>query len=253
MGISQKVPFAVSISNFTQRKIDDNQQSLGQVLPCTVTEVNGAIVTVNFEVLTNVNGKELTFPPVTCPIAESTYVRLPVQVGDKGIVVAANTRLGGISGLGLGLAPLTNPSNLGGLVFMPIGNKDWESVDPNAVNINAPNGAVIRDSGNNCVITLTPTETTVTIGTTRMTIDATGVTIDGNLTVHGLITGTAGFNIAGGTGATMNITGDINQTGSISNTGGVATGADVTAGSISLKTHKHGGVQTGGGQTSVPV
>ena len=268
MGISQKSPFANSINNFTDRKLSDFQQGLGQALPCRVTKVTGAIVTVNFEILPD---SKITIPPVTCPIAESTYVRLPVQVGDYGIVMAADTRLGGISGLGLGKAPLTHASNLGALVFMPIGNKNWTAVDPNAVNINAPNGAVIRDTNNKCVITLTPTGVVTTIGGTTFTINGTSVkatngastiemtanainftspqiNLNGAIGLNGPFTqtstslGTTGY-IIGPLEVLNNLTSDATITGA----------TDVKTGAISLKTHKHGGVQTGGAQTTGPV
>jgi len=245
MSAEQKTPFAVSISNLIQGKLDENQQAFGFQLPCRVTAVNGSIVTVNFEIDT---GGEFTFPPVTCPIAQSTYVRLPVQVGDYGVCLAADARLGGVTGLGTGLAPLELPFNLGALVYVPIGNKNWSSVDPNAVNINAPNGAVIRDTNNNTTITLVPSGVTVVHGSTRMVIDSAGVTITGNLTVHGLITGDAGFHITGGSGATMQITGDINQTGNFANTG-TLTNNSKNVGS----THEHSGVQSGSSNTGAPI
>lgn len=56
-------------------------------------------------------------------------------------------------------------------------------------------------------------------------------TINGNLTVNGV----------GGAGVTMN------------NTSVVITNGNVTADGVSLKTHVHGGVQTGGGNTGTPV
>jgi len=271
MGISQKSPFANSINNFTDRKLSDYQQGLGQALPCRVTKVEGAIVTVNFEILPD---SKITLPPVTCPIAESAYVRLPVQEGDYGIVMAADTRLGGISGLGLGKAPLTHASNLGALVFVPIGNKNWattDPVDPNAVNINAPNGAVIRDTNNKCVITLTPTGVVTTIGGTTFTINGTSVTavngastiamdansinftspainlngvigLNGPFTQHANTYGTTGYMI-GPLEVLNNVTSDATVTGA----------TDVKTGAVSLKTHKHGGVTVGGGQTGVPV
>ena len=253
MSDGQKRPLSRTLNEFVDSSINTANNKQGQILPCRVTAVNGAIVTVNFEVEA---GKQ-TFAPVTCPIAESMYVRLPVQVGDFGICITADVRLGGISGLGLGKAPLANPSNLGGLVFVPIGNKNWESVDPNAVNIGAPNGAVIRDFGNNSTITLTPSAITIVRGATNIVINDSGVTItnpntgvviNGNLTVNGLITGTAGFAISGGTGGTMNIVGDINQTGSFANSGGL-TNAGKNVGS----THEHSGVQTGGSNTGAPI
>ena len=216
MSYGQKRPFARTINEFVNSNIKTANNGLGQILPCRVTEVNGAIVTVNFEI----KAGNQTFAPVTCPIAESTYVRLPVQVGDFGICISADVRLGGISGLGQGKAPLGKPSNLGGLVFVPIGNKNWESVDPNAVNINAPNGAVIRDTGNNCVITLTPTGVNVTIGSTSFLVESGGVTVNGKFTVNG----------------------NVETTGTLKNNG-------VSVGS----THKHSGIQTGTSNTGNPV
>jgi hypothetical protein len=274
MGISQKSPFANSINNFTNRKLGDYQQGLGQALPCRVTKVVGAIVTVNFEILPD---SKITLPPVTCPIAESTYVRLPVQVGDYGIVMAADTRLGGISGLGLGKAPLTHASNLGALVFMPIGNKNWTAVDPKAVNINAPNGAVIRDTNNTCVITLTPTGVITTIGGTTFTINGTSVTaVNGSSTIamdansinftspiinlNGVIglngpftQHTNPYGTSGKLLGPLEVVNDINADANVSAAGTVTGTTDVKAGAVSLKTHKHGGVTTGGGQTGIPV
>ena len=244
MSYGQKRPFARTINEFVNSNIKTANNGLGQILPCRVTEVNGAIVTVNFEI----KAGNQTFAPVTCPIAESTYVRIPVQVGDFGICISADVRLGGISGLGQGKAPLGKPSNLGGLVFVPIGNKNWEAVDPDAVNINAPNGAVIRDTGNNCVITLTPTGVTVVRGSTQVIINDTGITMYGNLLVHGSITGDNGFRITGGTGATMQITGDIQQTGNYDSTGTLTNNGKAVG-----STHTHGGVQTGGGTTGTPT
>ena len=217
MSAEQKTPFAVSISNLIQGKLDENQQAFGFQLPCRVIEVNGSIVTVNFEIDT---GGEFTFPPVTCPIAQSTYIRLPVQVGDFGMCISATARLGGVTGLGQGLAPLGLPFNLGALVYVPIGNVNWSSVDPNAVNINAPNGVVLRDTENNCTVTLTPSGVNVSIGSTSLIVDSTGVTVNGKFTVNG----------------------NVETTGTLKNNG-------VSVGS----THKHSGVQTGTSNTGNPV
>lgn len=268
MGISQKSPFAKSVNSFVDRKLSDFQQGLGQVLPCRVTKVEGAIVTVNFEVLPN---SKLTIPPVTCPIAESTYVRLPVQVGDYGIVMAADARLGGISGLGLGKAPLVHTSNLGALVFMPIGNKNWSAVDPNAVNINAPNGAVIRDTNNKCVITLTPTGVVTTIGGTTFTINGTSVIATNGASTIVMdadsidftspqinLNGVIGLNgpvtqNANPYGTTASIIGPVTVINDLTSNATITGATDVKTGAISLKTHKHGGVTVGAGQTGVPV
>lgn len=57
---------------------------------------------------------------------------------------------------------------------------------------------------------------------------------------------------AGGTAA-ITAPGGITITGDVLVNGKLTATNDVLAGSISLKTHKHGGVQAGGAQTGVPV
>jgi hypothetical protein len=219
MTAEQKTPFAVSITNFVQSKLEQNRQNFGWQLPCRVIAVDGAIVTVNFEIDT---GGQYTFPPVTCPIAQSIYVRLPVQIGDLGMCISADARLGGITGLGVkgALSPLGLPFNLGALVYVPLGANDWSTVDPNAVNINAPNGVVLRDTNNNCTVTLTPSGVIVAIGSTSLLVQSAGVTVNGKFTVNG----------------------NVETTGTLKNNG-------VSVGS----THKHSGVQTGGSNTGNPV
>jgi hypothetical protein len=66
--------------------------------------------------------------------------------------------------------------------------------------------------------------------------------MNGNLTVNGLITGTNGFAISGGTGGTMSVNGNIATTGTITNNG-------KNIGS----THEHSGVTTGSGNTGAPI
>ena len=52
-------------------------------------------------------------------------------------------------------------------------------------------------------------------------------------------------------GATL--TGDLTMTGNLTVTGTVTASEDVTGGGISLKSHKHGGVQAGSAQSGDPV
>lgn len=225
MGISQKTPFSNSINSFVNRKISDNQQTLGQALPCHVVAIKDNMVTVNFDVLNIVNSKELTLPPVTCPIAESKYVRLPIQIGDQGFCVPANARLGEITGLGLGKAPLVQPSNLGSLVFVPISNTNWEKVDNNALNLSGLNGVVLRDSENKCTLTLLPTGITIKIGATTFVLNNNSVNI---------------------TSPTVTVNGNLQVNGTITSTGVISTPTNIFVGNIGLATHIHGGVQRGG-------
>jgi phage baseplate assembly protein gpV len=219
MTASVKKQLARTLTTMVDGRAFDALQRQGQALPCSVTGVNGAVVTVAFEV-----ASEFTLPTVTCPIAESFYVRLPIQVGDRGYVIPARARMGGVSGLGSGLAPLVAPSNLGGLVFHPVGNATWATIDPNAVVINAPNGSVIRTIGGESVITLdTGKITVVQDGVTvdieggnitvnapnNVTITCPQSTINGNVTINGDTLIDGNLSLTGdftATGATFNIT-----------------------------------------------
>lgn len=53
--------------------------------------------------------------------------------------------------------------------------------------------------------------------------------------------------------ANVNITGKLVVDGDTDCTGTIAADVDVTADGVSLKSHRHGGVQTGGGQTGEPT
>lgn len=53
--------------------------------------------------------------------------------------------------------------------------------------------------------------------------------------------------------ADLSIKGNVNVQGSISTTGNISSNSDVLAGSVSLSSHVHGGVQSGGANTTPPV
>src|ERR1700682_2240852 len=94
---AQKTSLARGLEQFANRKVRSAIELLGQALPASVaTVVSSGIVTVKFE-LTNV---PFTLPQITAPILGSKYVRLPIQTGMKGMVIAADAYLGGMSGLG---------------------------------------------------------------------------------------------------------------------------------------------------------
>jgi hypothetical protein len=207
----QKTPFAGSINDFARAKAQDAIQLTGRSLPCSVVQAQGAIVRVKFEVQSSV----FTLPNVTVPLFGPEYIRYPIQKGDKGVVFAADAYLGGMSGLGGGVADLTQRANLSTLVFFPIGNKAWTIVDPNAVTIYGPNGVVFRDTNSASTFTLTPSgmtlktnNFTLNCGGTQVAVSPAGVVITGNLTVTGtVIGGTDSINLqahvhsgAGGTG-----------------------------------------------------
>lgn len=165
-------------------------QNLGRALPCRVVKVSGSIVTVAFEV----NAAPFTLPNITIPKSESNWIREPTQVGDFGRTVPADAYLGGVSGLGGGVATLTRPGNLSALVFEPISNKNSPPIDPNASQVQGPNGAIIRTTtgttseivtntsgttvtfGSNTVV-VNATETALNYGTTSLVLNASGITM----------------------------------------------------------------------------
>jgi hypothetical protein len=154
-------PLARSLNVVGSNRAADAIQRQGKSLPARVDAVvSSGIVTVSFAV----NASPFTLPQVTIPIVGSEYVRLPIQVGDTGMVISADARLGGVSGLGGGTPDLTQPGNLTALAFVWLGSTGWsETDDPNALVLYGPNGAVIR----------------TTDGASKITVDAAGTVIDG--------------------------------------------------------------------------
>lgn len=145
MSIDQKLNFGSSMNRFAERKVEDALQKAGKVLPASVVKQDGNMITVAFEL----RDIPYVLPQVTVPLFGPQYIRYPMQPGDKGIVIPADTYLGGVSGQGGGIADLTPPANLSALVFLPISNTEWEPVDGQVVTIYGPEGVTIRDAGSN--------------------------------------------------------------------------------------------------------
>ncbi|MFM0503971.1 hypothetical protein [Paraburkholderia caffeinilytica] len=149
-------------------------QKQGRALPCRVTAVSGAIVTVEFEMDTS----PWTLPPITIPKAESNWVRMPTQVGDFGYTAPADVYLGGISGIGKGVASFLRRGNLSNLVFTPVSSANSPPIDQNAAQVQGPNGAIIQTTtGPTSSIVTNATGTTITFETTTLIINASGITL----------------------------------------------------------------------------
>lgn len=182
MSAPQKVPLSGSLNTFARGRARDALQNTGRSLPCSVVSVKGAIVQVRFEVQS-----VFTLPNVTIPLFGPEYIRYPIQPGDKGIVISADAYIGGVSGLGGGVADLTPRGNLAALVFVPIGNTAWSAVDGQAVVVYGPNGVVLRDTGAKVTFTLTPSGIAI-VG---------NVSVKGDVSITGKLT-TTGDVVAGG-------------------------------------------------------
>lgn len=180
---SRKTPLARSLESLAEGKIRDAVQLLGQALPCSVVSTDGAFATVKFEV----DAAPFTIPNVTVPIAGSQYVRLPLQPGDGGFVIPAAARLSGISGVAPGVPKLDKPANLSSLVFLPIGNKAWDAVDPDVLVLYGPEGVTIQKQDGTVKVRLTDDgDIILTPAAGRKVI------IEGELDVEGEVTALAG-------------------------------------------------------------
>lgn len=181
---SQKTPIVHSLNDMARKRALDQIQLTGKNLPASVVSVAGSIVTVKFEIASGV----FTLPKVTIPLFGPEYIRYPMQAGDKGVVLAMDARIGAMSGLGGGMATLDQPANLSALVFLPIANTEWASVDPQSVVVRGPNGVVLMDEASGSVFTLTPTSVTIQsagsitllCGTSKLQLTPTSYLIQGS-------------------------------------------------------------------------
>ncbi len=185
MTINQRLNFAKSMNNFAEEKIAEAMQLVGKVLPATIVRQSGKMVTVSFS-LTNIL---FTLPQVTIPLFGPQYVRYPMQPGDRGIVIPADTYIGGMSGLGGGVADLTQPANLSALVYLPISHTEWQDVDGQVVTVYGPEGVTLRDSGSNTTFLLkpdsiaisTPDSFTVNVGGTVFSLTGSKWSLSGEV------------------------------------------------------------------------
>lgn len=131
---SQKTPLAFALPQVAEARVRAAIALEGKALPAKVVGRRDGlpIVTVGF-LLTNVS---YTLPRVTVPVLMSPYVREPTSVGDLGVVMPIDTYLGGVSGLGGGVADLSQRANLSTLYFVPIGSALWTPLgDPDALTL----------------------------------------------------------------------------------------------------------------------
>lgn len=184
MSIDNKLNFASSMNRFTERKIENALQKSGKVLPASVVKQTGNMITVSFEL----RDIPYVLPQVTIPLFGPQYIRYPMQPGDKGIVIPADTYIGGVSGQGGGTADMTPPANLSALVFLPISNTEWQGVDGQVVTVYGPEGVTLRDSGSNTTFLLkpdsiaisTPDSFTVTVGGTVFSLTGSKWSLSGD-------------------------------------------------------------------------
>jgi hypothetical protein len=195
------LPYAQQLNAWVIQRIVDHMNTTGKALPCTVVEKpTPNTVTVAFQVQALPGQTAVTFPNVTMAIAESIYVRLPVQVGELGVTFPNDTMIGNVTGFGgqAGQASvLSPPPNLAALVFVPVSNTGWPAPpDPEQVTITGPTGVYLRDTQNQNTLNLNSngtltinlgtsmtvtavTEITLTAGGKSLIINSSGISVDG--------------------------------------------------------------------------
>jgi len=211
---SKKLLYSQNLVGVIDNQIGEALQADGWELPCTVSAISadGLFVTVNFEIS---QGQE-SIPNITIPIAQSEYVRLPIQIGTVGITKKITADITYISGQQDGVSTLNSYGNLNtALCFMPISNKKLfpENANINALLLYGPEGVVIEDLN---IVGGTP------VTNSRVTVSQTGVRME---------SGTSFI--------------QINKDGSI-----VIKGSSVTIMDKDFINHTHGGVSTGSSNTT---
>lgn len=175
-GNVQKTPITPSLNRIALQTVGTQIQQFGKALPCTVVSVNGSIVTVNFEVTST-----QTLPNVSIPKAESRWIRMPIQVGDAGLTMPADVYLGGITGLGGGVASMAPVPNLTALVFVPVGSTEFSSVNTNASFISGPEGVVLQTDDGTSSLVVNESGITMAFGGKVVSLTSVGFMIDGIL------------------------------------------------------------------------
>ena len=168
--------------------------------------------------------------PYFVPAAGGVSVHRPPSVGENCIVLSPSGEPA--NGVVLcGLASTSHPA--------PSGSAD-ETV------VKFPDGAVAKYNHGAGALDLTGVKTVSINASDSLMIECPQNTVTGTLTVQGLLTYQGGMSGSGGGAGTV-IQGQITHNGTMTNTG------SITSNGIDLSSHKHSGIQPGGGTTGVPV
>ena len=186
----------------------------GQGLTCHVIAVSGALVTVAFDVIS-----PWTIPQITIPKDEGPYFRNPTQVGDIGLAVPSGIYIGGLSGLGGGIADMVRRGNLSSLRFRTISSKGSPPPNQTQAIAQGPGGFLGQTLDGTSSVNVTGSGTVVTIGSTTVTVTSSEIVLT-----------------AGGNSVTVN-------------SSGVAISGTLTINGAAFLAHAHSGVTTGSGDT----
>ncbi|WP_230463907.1 phage baseplate protein [Burkholderia cenocepacia] len=244
-------PLQSSLTRTAETAADQKEWSQSKAWPVVVESVEGSIVTVRLDVTSS-----WLLPPIRMPLFGPEYIRYPIKKGDAGLAVPSDVSLGRVSALGASTPPtIDQPPNLSAHVFLPCGNARWTPpIDPNSVELYGPNGVIIHDTASNSTIRLTPQGITITTGGVTAQLGSGKVSITADSTIaltapqialNGTLTAT---DTSGGT-ATINAPVQVNNT---LNTSGTITAPEAVINGVTQSTHKHSGIQPGGGTSNGP-
>lgn len=222
MSDAQKYPFLKALTGVMHTVATDNDLIRGRALPCHVVAVQGQIVTIQFDMLPGA----VAYPQITIPVATFTYIRYPVQVGDKGVTVPADVSLRGQSGLGTGIANLSLVPSLTALYFLPLASAVWSAEDPNKLVLYGPDGAILKTADGASSITVEPG---------KITQKAEHIYLNGIIHLNGTIVQDA----------------DQMTDTSASLIGPLKVDNDATANGVSVSTHDHNVKNVQGGDSTI--
>ncbi|SUI40276.1 Gp138 family membrane-puncturing spike protein [Serratia marcescens] len=206
--------------------------TIQSAVKASVRQSDGSLSSVALPLLVDV--------PVVFPRGGGVTLTFPVAAGDECLVVFADRCIdywwqnGGVQ------EPVDQRQHHLADAFALIGPQSQaqkiSGISTSAAQLRTDDGAAFieLDPGSHAVNVTTPGKLTASAqGGTE--INSPEIVLNGNVTINGNLS--QGMGDGGGT-ATMH--------------GPVTVTDDVTAGGISLQTHKHGGVETGGGHTGGP-
>ncbi|CAI2418115.1 phage baseplate assembly protein V [Serratia liquefaciens] len=197
-----------------------------------IRQADGSVVSVALPLLVDV--------PVYFPRGGGVTLTFPITEGDECLVIFADRCIdywwqnGGVQ------EPVDPRQHHLADAFALVGPqsqaKKISGISTSAAQLRTDDGAAFieLDPGSHAVTVTTPGKLTAS-AQSGTEINSPEIVLNGNVTINGNLSQGMG---EGGGNATMH--------------GPVTVTNDVTAGGISLQTHKHGGVETGGGQTGGP-
>lgn len=162
-----KTPLATALNRLAAQRSSDAAQALSKSLPCAVVSRKGQVVTVKVSMQSGGVGGPWSIQQLIVPIHTSVYDWLPISKDDLGLLVPSDFYLGGISGLGGGVADYAQRGNLTALAFLPVANSAW--VAPGGTGndmfriVQGPDGVILQDTDGKTVVKVSKTDITITV------------------------------------------------------------------------------------------